>query len=105
MAFDGSEGTSIDPNVAGEWTRNFRDGSTSGNNAHFFGREILEQLLSEEGAMGIRFYYGFDDNGDRQLLAVAADAEQNDLLENENIVADDSSCCPPFSSIANLLNS
>ena len=104
MAFDGSEGTSIDPNIAGTWTRDFRENSASGNNAHFFGREILELLLAEEGAMGIRFYYGLDENGDRQLLAVAADAEQNDLLENENIVADDSSCCPPFSSIGNVLN-
>lgn len=105
MAFDGSEGASINPNTAGNWTRNFRDNSTKGNNAHFFGRDILEQLLAEEGAMGIRFYYGLNDKNERQLLAVAADAEENDLLENDSIVADESSCCPPYSSSANLLNS
>mgnify|MGYP006899135865 CR=1 FL=1 len=105
MAFNGTEGASIDPNTAGDWTRNFRDSSASGNNARFFGRDILEQLLAEDGAVGIRFYYGLDDNNERQLLAVAADAEQNDLLESDNIVADESSCCPPYGSSANVLNS
>jgi hypothetical protein len=105
MAFDGTEGAAIEPVIAGDWTRNFRENSSPGNNAHFFGRAILERLLDAEGAMGIRFYYGLDDDGNRQLLAVATDAEQNDLLEGENIVADESSCCPPWSSVSNLLNS
>jgi hypothetical protein len=105
MAFDGTEGKSIDQRIAGNWTRSFRDNSSKGNNAHFFGRAILEQLLAAEGAVGIRFYYGLDEVNNRLLLAIATDAKQNDLLENENIVADDSSCCPPWSGRANILNS
>jgi hypothetical protein len=105
MAFNGTEGAPIDENIAGDWTSTFRDTASKGNNAHFFGRNILEQLLAQEGAMGIRFYYGIDDKGERQLLAVGADADQNDQLENGRIVADESSPCPPYSSVSNVLNS
>jgi hypothetical protein len=105
MAFNGTEGSPIDPNLAGAWTRTFRETASKGANGHFFGREILLQLLEQEGAMGIRFYYGIDRDEQRQLLAVAADAEQNDQLGEGRAVADDSAACPPWSSMPNILNS
>lgn len=104
MAFDGKEGSPIDVETASSWTSTFRH-THDGTTGHFFGRDILLKMLDQTDAMGIRFYYGVDQEGQRQLLAVAADAAQNDQWEGENIVADDSCSCPPWNSSANPLNS
>jgi len=105
MAFNGTEGSPILPEVAGDWTRRFRETYKGGTTGHFFGRDILLQLLEQPGAVGIRFYYAIDKDGKRQLIAVAADAEQNDQLGTGRAVADDSCPCPPWLSQANILNS
>ncbi|GAA4370894.1 hypothetical protein GCM10023185_45810 [Hymenobacter saemangeumensis] len=105
MAFNGTEGSPINPEIAGTWTRKYRSLHKGENTGHFFGREILLKLLQQPGAMGIRFYYGVDGENRRQLLAVAVGADQNDQIGSERIVADDSCACPPWVSIANVLNS
>ena len=105
MPFTGNEGSSINPDQAGDWTRRYRDQNPGATQGHFFGRVILEQLLAEAGSAGIRLYYGLDEKDQRQLLAVAADEQENDLLGTDDIVADDSNPCPPNSSQANVLNS
>lgn len=105
MAFTGNEGAPIDSAIAGDWTRRYRTKNPGATQGHFFGRVILEQLLAESGNQGIRLYYGLDPDGAQQLLAVAADGEQNDMLDKNCIVADDSFGTPPYSSNPNVLNS
>ncbi len=105
MAFTGNEGAPIDAEIAGDWTRRYRTKNPGATEGHFFGRVILEQLLAESGSEGIRFYYGLTPDGARQLLAVAADAEQNDMLDKNCIVADDAMAVPPHGSTPNVLNS
>ncbi len=104
MAFNGTEGHPIDPEKAGEWTRNYRQANPGGIYAHFFGRDVLLNLLSQAGAQGIRFYYGL--NGQTpQLIAVAADTAENDQLGEHFIVADEVLPHLPTSSEPNILNS
>ena len=105
MTFNGQEGSAIDPNIAGDWTRRYREANPGTTFGHFFGRDILQKLLDETDSLGIRFYYGLTAAGNRQLLAVAANAAMNDLLTGEDIVADDSSHCPPLNGTNNVLNS
>ena len=104
MAFNGSEGRAIDPNKAGEWTQQFREGNSGAIMAHFFGRDILTDILNQEGCQGIRFYYG-SDGGVAQLIAVGADEDENDQLGENRIVADEAHPCPSSCSQANILNS
>ena len=104
MAFNGTEGHPIEPEKAGEWTRNYRQAQPGGIYAHFFGRDILLNLLSQAGAQGIRFYYGLDGQTP-QLIAVAADTTENDQLGEHFIVADETLPHPPNSSQPNILNS
>lgn len=105
MAFTGDEGAPIDAAIAGDWTRRYRTKNPGATQGHFFGRVILEQLLAESGSKGIRLYHGLDANGQRQVLAVAADGEENDMLGKDCIVADDSVPCPSACSNSNVLNS
>ncbi|WP_299824001.1 hypothetical protein [uncultured Pontibacter sp.] len=95
--FDGTEGAPIDRALAAEWTANYRRAEAEGAEntvikAHFYGREILQRLLDQEGCMGIRIYYARDEKGQKQLVLVGADAAGNDV---EDLVVDSSKICPP----------
>lgn len=102
MAFDGSEGGLISLDSASAMTAAYRSANRDGILAHFFGKDILEELLAQEGCMGIRMYYGIDEEGVQQLVIVGADANENDMLEK---VADLSSPCPTLCGNPNKLNS
>ncbi|MBD2721919.1 hypothetical protein [Hymenobacter armeniacus] len=103
MAFDGNEGSPITEARATELTKNYREANPGQVQSYFFGRKIIETLLAQ-GGMGIRIYYGLD-NGVPQLLAVGAEANENDQLGDGFIIADEASCGPPHSGQANFLNS
>jgi hypothetical protein len=104
--FDGTEGDPIALDIAKSWTANFREQNQDGTIAHFFGNEILNQILSEEGCVGIRMYYAIDDKGERQLLLVGVNAKGDNLLpatvvggrieDGGNIIADLSYPCPTY---------
>lgn len=53
----GREGAPIDLKTAIEWTGNYRRMRPNERISHFFGRVHLQQLLEQEGCMGIRIYY------------------------------------------------
>jgi hypothetical protein len=99
---NGTEGGAISLETFNKWTGNYTEQNKDGNQAHFFGTEIITQILAEEGCMGIRMYYALDDSGNRQILLVGVDAKGNDLLpsaggriaDGGNIIADMSFPCP-----------
>lgn len=53
----GKEGAPIDLKTAAQWTKNYRQMRPGERIAHLFGRDILEQILRQEGCMAIRMYY------------------------------------------------
>lgn len=95
MAFNGSEAEKFPLEEAAKWTKRFRNTVPEGSTiAHFFGRDILLEILAQEGCMGIRFYYALDEENKRQLIAVGADANENDMFNG--IIAEKSYPCPPY---------
>jgi hypothetical protein len=104
MAFDGTEGISIDHTTAAAWTKTYRQTHQDEQLGRFFGRDILLSILAQKDCQGIRFYYGLNEL-EPQLLAVGADSEENDQLDEDCIVADDSAISPPRSGCLNILNS
>lgn len=105
MAFDGTEASVVTLQEASEWTANFRatvqPGAVIG---HFFGKDVLQRILEQEGCMGIRMYYGIDEDTNLpNLVLVGADANENDM-EN-GVISEKSVCCPPRCGKANKLNS
>jgi hypothetical protein len=103
--FNGSEGNAISLDQAAKWTadyRNTNDGSNGSTvKAHFYGREVLQQLLDQEGCVGIRVYYGIDEERQKQLILVGADTAGNDM---EDLIIDGSHICPPDCSTTGGLN-
>lgn len=102
MSFNGSEGGAITLADGAELTANYRHNFPERTLAHYYGRDILNRLLAQEGCVGIRIYYGIDEDQNPQLVIVGVDSDENDLVE---LVADTSVPCPNYCSIPNALNS
>lgn len=101
MAFNGTEGASISLTTGGQMTARFRGNFPNESQACFFGRDILLQLLNQNGAKGIRMYFAQDSNDVLQLVICAADSDENDMCA---LVADYSVICPSRCGKNNALN-
>ena len=104
MSFYGNEGEFVTLNDASRWTANYRNTIQPGDViAEFLGKEKILELLSQEGCVGIRFYYAINDSGEKILVLVGADSNENDM-EN-GLILDFGIPCPPVCSKRNRLNS
>jgi hypothetical protein len=105
----GSEGAEWDLKIAAEWTKNYRDKFPGETISHFFGRELLQKILAQDGCMGLRFYHAIDDSGNKHLIIVGATSDGNDqlpaqsptdaistaaLVANSNTVGQQGAPCP-----------
>lgn len=54
---DGTEGDPIDIKIAAAWTKNYRIMNPNETISHFFGNQILQQILEQPECLGIRIYY------------------------------------------------
>lgn len=83
----------------------------------FFAKPDLEDLLNQPGCIGMRYYYGRDDEGKKNLVLCGVDKDGNDILPSEDkarmavesrqeqgIMLEKSLPCPPFCSNNVLLN-
>ncbi len=107
MPFNGTEGSEIDITTAADYTANYRLEYPGSVQAIFMGKDILNAILTQDGCMGIRVYFGKTTAGssDFELVFVGADANENDMINNGGIVADDGKKCPPECGSMNSLNS
>jgi hypothetical protein len=104
MAFNGDEGSVVTLTEASGWTANYRRTIASGEIiAQFVGRKKLLEILDQEDCMGIRFYYGIGDDGKKNLIAVGATSDENDMVDG--VLIDRVIPCPPKCSTKNALNS
>ncbi|MCA8829113.1 hypothetical protein [Hymenobacter pini] len=115
--------TNNDLQQASDWTRNYRNQNPGGVKGHCISAAILNDLLSQPGCVGVRAYYGLDDNGAPKLILVGYDSNDNDILSStataaRGVMDEESSSltsssqiatalppCPPCCSIDNPLNS
>ncbi|MES2379434.1 MAG: hypothetical protein V4538_00225 [Bacteroidota bacterium] len=102
MSFNGNEGAPISIQDAAQLTKNFRATFPNQPIANFVGEEWIKQLLSQEGAKGLRIYNGLDAEGNIKPIIVAANSVENDMLE---LAINYTVPCPSRCSSANPLNS
>jgi len=103
MQFTGDEAEQIPLDLAARWTRNFREKHPDETKAHFFGRNIVQKILDQEGCMGIRLFYALDEDSQKQLVMVGADADANDQVDE--VIVDRGFPCPDQCGKADALNS
>lgn len=103
MSFNGSEGEAITLEEGSSWTKNWREGKESGDpNAVFFGREKLQAILAQSECVGIRIYFAIDDDGQKTLVLVGANADEND--QTNGMILDRGLSCPPYCPTGGGLN-
>lgn len=105
MSFDGKEGDTISLEDAATMTAEFRSQNPDAIKGHFFGEDILKDILGQFQNKGIRFYNGINSSGDYTLIAVGAKSNEDDQLRSNNTIAEYSHPCPPRCGVANDLNS
>ena len=59
-----------------------------------FPREVIEQILSQNGCAGIRFYFGTKPDGTLALVLVGVDENEKDMTAG--VLVEDHYPCPPF---------
>jgi hypothetical protein len=102
--FTGMEDHTISVEDAGELTRNYRKSAAPGAvKGKYFSRAALEQLLAQEDAVGIRYYYGIDNQGKPQMVLVGVNGVGQDL--HEGFIFGNPRPISRFHSEANPLNS
>lgn len=101
MSFIGNEGELISLIAASQQTANYRNQNPEAIKGHFIGKDHLLNILNQSGCMGIRVYYGIDNSGNKELIFVGVDADENDLLY---LIADHGNKCPPDCGNTNSLN-
>jgi hypothetical protein len=102
MAFDGSEGQQITKSAAQTATANYRTNNPGAVLAHYIGRDLIDDILAQTDCQGIRAYYAEDNNGNRELIFVGVDSDENDQVDG--VLADRVLNCPTNCSNANILN-
>jgi hypothetical protein len=104
MPFTGNEDHAISLEEAGEFTARYREGlAPEAKIGGFFGKATLERILNQTDCVGIRYYYGIDNNNAQVLVLVGALADQDDIVDGE--LAEISLPCPNWCGKSNALNS
>ena len=68
----------------------------------YFGRNIFDKILAQQGVVGIRYYYAAKDDSTPTLVLVGVDSTGNDM--EQGIIAEWASICPPYCAQPNHLN-
>jgi hypothetical protein len=69
--------------------------AAEGDLGGMFSRDAVIKLLERTDAKFLRFYYGRNERGGRELILVASDADGNDLTGDDSAL-DTHFPCPPW---------
>lgn len=101
--YDGSDGGRIDLATASQWALNYRNDHPGETRSHYFGRQVLDQILAQSDCKGIRIYYAKNDNNEKELLVVGVDGAGRSMFPVSSGIApgdysimDISFPCPPI---------
>jgi len=105
-SFTGTEEDWVSDEVSIRWIANYAAQNPLGLTAHFFGYEILNQILNQSGCIGIRMYYALNDSGVQQVLLVGVSGKGENILptsltggkvtEGGGTIGDASFPCPSY---------
>lgn len=92
MSFDGKEGATITLQQGAAFTAAYREAYPDEVKAHYVGKNLIASIAQQSTVVGIRFYHGIDENGDRTLVMVGVNSSGNDVTSG--IIGDRSLQCP-----------
>ncbi len=66
--------------------------------AHLIAKQALLDVIQPDDVVAVRAYMGVDENGVQKVILVGVDANGIDLIDDNHILTDKSSPCPPLCS-------
>ena len=102
MAVTGNEGETITLSEGATLTANHREANPNEIKGLLVGINKLNLVTSQEDVVGVRFYFGLDSKGNKQLVAVGVNAEGNDMTGG--VILDKFNPCPSLCGTSNQLN-
>lgn len=103
MAFTGNEDHSISLTEAAQFTENYRNNNPNEILALYYSKDAIMDILNQPNCVGIRTYYAEKNNGDKTLVIVGVEANENDMVNG--VLAEFGTPCPNRCSAPNDLNS
>ncbi|MBN1153388.1 hypothetical protein JXB12_00555 [candidate division KSB1 bacterium] len=79
MALSVSTDHRISLEEAKQLMRNYTAQAVSPVKGGFFSRDALIELLDQQKCIGLRYYYGTDDDGTPTLVLVGVDEQEDDM--------------------------
>lgn len=92
MAVDSSSGSVITITEAQKYVSAFRVKFPSEIKGVFAGKDQINKILQQTDCIGIRMYYGIDDDSKMNLVLVGVDKYQKDMTDG--VILDRLSPCP-----------
>ena len=103
ITYTGKEDHSITLAEASQLTHNFRKNAPWDVIGGYFGKDAVSAILNQEGAVGVRYYYGMDEQGVPHIVLIGVGSDGNDMTDG--LLAERAGGCPPFCADENVLNS
>lgn len=103
--YTGNENNEISYEDAATLTANYRDAQIGEDyvKGEYFSTDSIQAILNQDGCVGIRVYYGIDENNVQRLVIVGVTANENDMVSGA--IMEHGSLCPPYCGASNNLNS
>ena len=80
-------GEEISHELAADFMKAYQDTHVGENGGYQIGRNIIDQILSQPGCVGMRFYYGLNEDGIKTLVYVGIDADGKDIVKRTVITS------------------
>jgi hypothetical protein len=78
-------GEEISHELGAQMIKDFQIANPLERKSYLIGKNILIQILSQPGCVGMRFYSAIDEEGVRTLVYVGVDENNNDLIEYQYV--------------------
>lgn len=81
-------GEAISHEMAADFVNAHAKTTTEGVTSFVIGRNIMDEILTQQGCVGMRFYNALNENGQKTLVYVGIDAEGKDIVKKVIVLED-----------------
>ena len=80
-------GEEISHELGAEFIHAYQEAHPGENRGYQLGRAIIDHILAQPGCVGMRFYYGLNEEGQKTLVYAGIDQEGKDILKRAVITS------------------
>jgi hypothetical protein len=80
-------GEEISHELAADFIKAYQESNTGEIRGYQIGRNIIDQILTQPGCVGMRFYYGLNEAGAKTLVYVGVDADGKDIVKRTVVMS------------------